>query len=171
MLLKHILTNANPTDLRFSVDQNGAVTFQPDYPLIDRERILAAIVTYNPLADAMATAQAAIDQAAESNRLRYITGGAGQAATYLLKREQAKAFAAAGFIGPVPSMIAARVAATGQNPQQAAETILATADAWEIKAAQIEQARETGKAQVGAAMDVAGVEAARDAALAALAVV
>ena len=116
-----------------------------------------------------AAAGAAVDSRAENVRLRYITGGAGQASTYIEKASQADSFKAAGYpAGAVPPMVQAEADATGQTPQQAADLILATRDAWLVKGAQIERERRRGKVDIDAARDEAGVAAARDASIAAL---
>jgi hypothetical protein len=64
--------------------------------------------------------------------------------------------------------VQAKAAASGLTARQAADLIVATADAWEAKAAQIEQAREAGKGAVSAAVDTAAVTSAREAGLEAL---
>lgn len=120
------------------------------------------------LAELQASAVRRIDAAAEATRLRYITGGAGQAATYMVKEQQAEAFKAAGYAGTVPGMVQAEVDATGATAQQAADVILATRDAWVAKAVQIEDARRKGDVAVAVAADVAAVQAALSTALAAL---
>lgn len=113
-----------------------------------------------------------VDDRAEQVRLRHITGGAGQAMTYDQKAQAAQAYKDAGYVGPVPVLVQAKVAASvgtdNLTAQQAADLILATRDAWLALAAQIEQAREYGKAQIAAAVDWDGAKAAHAAALSAL---
>lgn len=121
------------------------------------------------LDEAKAAALAKIDAAAGTARARYITIAPGQEATYLLKAAQAVAFNAGGYAGTVPGLVQAEVDATGASPQQASDAILAQQAAWEVKAAQIESARRRGKVTAGAALDLATVAAARDAALTELA--
>ena len=115
-----------------------------------------------------ATAGMRIDERAERVRLRYITPGAGQAATYLIKERQAEAFRAAGYTGDVPAMIQAEVDATGSTAQAAADLILAQRDAWIGKAAQIELERRRGKIATEAAADEGELEIALKQALDAL---
>lgn len=122
-----------------------------------------------PLDQVRAAAAAAIDAAAGLARSRYITVAPGQEGTYLLKAQQAAAFKAAGYTGPVPGLVQAEVDATGATAQQAADDILAQEAAWTAKAAQIESARRRGKVAVSNAADAAGIEAARASAVAELA--
>lgn len=117
----------------------------------------------------------AIDAAAGDARRRYITDIPGQDQTYEAKREQAASYAAAVAIdpqAPVPSYIAAEAAALTQTPAAVAAAITAEADDWnETINPAIEAARLGGKAAVNAAADASAVAAARDAAIAALAVI
>lgn len=124
------------------------------------------------LAEAQAAALAAIDAAAGTVRARYITTADGQAATYMLKTADADRYKAAGYpaaqiagypwvLAKARAMVAAPAAA---DYQAAADLIIATRDAWVVKGAAIEEARERGKAAVSSAVDVAGVAAARAAA-------
>lgn len=93
----------------------------------------------------IAACHAKIDVAAGAARARYITVAPGQEGTYLEKRRQADEFASYGFVGAAPSYVAAEATATGLTTQQAAELILAQAAAWDVKGAQIEQARRGWK--------------------------
>ena len=96
---------------------------------------------------------AKIDEAAGLARSKYITVAAGQEITYILKGQQAQAYKAANYTGPVPAMVQAEADAEGITPQAATDNILAQQDAWVIKAAQIEQARRTAKVQLPNAED------------------
>ena len=122
-------------------------------------------------------ALSAIDTAAGAARARYITTANGQESTYLLKAADADRYKAAGYpaakiasypwvLAKARAMVAAPAAA---DYQAAADLIIATRDAWVVKGAAIEEARERGKAAVSSAIDVAGVAAARAAAEAELA--
>lgn len=131
------------------------------------------------LAEATAASRAAIDAAAGTARARYITVAPGQEATYMLKEAQARAYTAAGYpsatVADYPMVDAEAEALHGAAPtaaqiQSAADGIIAQADAWIAKAAQIERARIAGKQAVAAAVDVASVETARAAAMAELGV-
>lgn len=128
------------------------------------------------LSEAQAAALAAIDAAAGTARARYITTADGQGATYLLKAADADRYKAAGYpaakiasypwvLAKARAMVAIPAAA---DYQAAADLIIATRDAWVSKGAAIEEARERGKAALSAAVDVAGVAAARSAAIAEL---
>lgn len=129
------------------------------------------------LAEAQAAALAAIDAAAGTVRARYITTADGQESTYLLKAADADRYKAAGYpdaqiavypwvLAKAKAMVAAPAAA---DYRAAANLIIATRDAWVVKGAAIEEARERGKAAVAAALNVAGVATARAAAEAELA--
>jgi hypothetical protein len=136
--------------------------------LEDDAALEALVAAYDELPSSRATAAAAIDAKAEAVRLRYITGGAGQASTYLVKERQAEEFRAAAYAGEVPLMIAAEVEATGLTAQQAADLILAQRDFWMVKGADIERERRRGKVNVDAAVSAAAADAAAGAAIAAL---
>lgn len=121
------------------------------------------------LAEVKSRALATIDATAGAARARYITVAAGQEATYLMKGQHARDYAAAGYSGTVPLLIAAEQAAAGDaNAQAAADRIIAEESAWVAKAAQIEQERRTRKIAVAAAPDVPSVDAITAAAKAAL---
>lgn len=117
-------------------------------------------------------AQRAIDAAAGEARLRYITDVPGQQAVYLVKREQAAAYLAAHALdaqASVPPYIAAEATALGITPAVLAAEVVAIATLWQdTLSPAIEAARIGGKSAVSASEDLAGVEAARDAAVAAL---
>jgi hypothetical protein len=159
-------------NLRFVPDSYAA---QPGETVVPGDVLPPLESLHDPafaLADAKRKASAAIDQAAEAARLRYLTAGAGQALTYLEKERDARAYAAAGYPSTQLAsylFVDAERRATGQTGRQAADAIIATADAWRAKAAAIDHERRKGKLAVEAAADAAAVEAARAAALAALA--
>lgn len=120
------------------------------------------------LAISRASATASINAKAEEVRLRYITPGAGQAGTYLIKEREAEAYRDAGYTGDVPGMVAAEVSATGLTTTEAADLILAQRDLWVVKAAQIEGARRTGNVDLEATTTIAEIDALLAATLAAL---
>jgi len=99
-----------------------------------------------------------IDDAAGEARARFITTAPGQESVYQLKREHALAYAAAGYTGDVPAMVAAEAAAQGITEEAAADFILATAEQWIAVAAQVEQLRQAGKTAVRAAGTAAEIE-------------
>lgn len=114
---------------------------------------------------------AAIDTAAGTARLKYITSVPGQSETYQRKEEQARAWQAASFAGDAPSFIAAEATALGINAQTLALQIITLADYWgDMKGPQIEAARRKAKVAIeDAGTDDAAIIAARDAGLAELA--
>ena len=91
-----------------------------------------------------------IDTAAGAARARYITVAAGQEATYMQKTMDATAYKAVGYTGPVPLMIQAESDAVGCTAQEAADQILAQAQAWLVKGSQIEGVRRSWKLTVAA---------------------
>ena len=112
-----------------------------------------------------------INDFAEQVRLKYITPGAGQAATYLIKERQAEAFKAAGYTGDVPAMVQSEVDANpGMTAQEACDLILAQRDLWEAKAAQIETERRKGVVALEsvAYLDEAALSTAQNTAMGAL---
>lgn len=118
-----------------------------------------------------------IDGAAGSARARYITVAPGQEATYLLKEQQARAYAGIGYllaeVANYPYVQAEAMAINGTTPtaaqyQAAANGIIAQADAWLVKGAQIERERIGGKRAVSVATTDAERQAAADAAITAL---
>jgi len=123
-----------------------------------------------PYADLKATARAIIDNEAGIKRNIYITSVPGQEATYIYKAQQCQAFKDAGYPGDVTPypLVEAERDATGDTAQVAADAILAEEAAWMVLAKQIEKERRGGKIAVDAAVDVAGIDSARDAAIAAI---
>lgn len=98
-------------------------------------------------------ARSQIDQMAGATRMRYITVVPGQEAVYVVKAQQAAAFASTGFAGAAPSFIAAEAAATGLAPQAAAERILKLEAQWVgLIGPAIEAARVAGKDAVSQAV-------------------
>jgi hypothetical protein len=123
-----------------------------------------------PLADYKSQAKDAIDQAAGRARARYITVAPGQEATYQAKAIEADAYVAAGRpadTAPYP-ILTAEAQARGVSVSQIADLVRTTRDQWAQLAAAIEGIRIGGKLAVDAAADHAGVDAARDAAIAQL---
>lgn len=92
-----------------------------------------------------------IDSAAGAARLLHITDVPGQQAVYVAKEQQARAYAAAGFEGPIPLLVQAEADAAGMTPGGAAQRIIAIADAWAMASASIERKRIAGKLAVTAA--------------------
>lgn len=117
--------------------------------------------TYTPTLDeSKAMAEDTIDAHAAIARGRFISSGTGQDAVYVVKGQQAEAFAAAGFNGDPPAYIAAEAAATGVTPMVAAQTILGLRDAWNnLIGPAIESQRIGGKKLVREATTVEEVYA------------
>lgn len=123
-------------------------------------------------------ALAAVDNAAGIARKRYITDVPGQQAVYLVKLQEAQAYIAAHAAdaqAAVPPYIGAEASATGQSAIAVANTVVALAAYWNgTVGPAIEGARLGGKAAVASAdgvdeaSTIAAIEAARDAAVAAL---
>ena len=111
------------------------------------------------ITDAAAPALDRIDQLAGKARLRYITSVPGQAETYTKKEEQARTWAATGFVGDAPSFIAAEATALGRTPQSVATEIIGLADYWaNSKGPQIEACRRKWKVAVESATSVIQVD-------------
>lgn len=100
-----------------------------------------------------------IDSAADAAR-RAVAGDPLRAVEYDRARAEAEQFAAAGFEGDVPPMVAAW-AINGRTPQQAAENILQEAAQYTTALIQIRQVRLAAKEQIRALMAVEQVEQAQ----------
>lgn len=152
-------------DLPISWGSDGAFTVGDDVTTQQREAVQAVIDAHNPdagdLAQARAAAIVAIDACAARTRLKFITSGAGQTSVYILKEQQARAYAAANFAGAAPLFVQAEADASGHSAQQAAEVIIAKADEWITAAAEIERARRAGKIEVDSADTLEEIETAR----------
>jgi hypothetical protein len=109
------------------------------------------------LAAKRAAAIREIDAAAERAREQFMTPGAGQALTYQRKLEEARAYANDA-AGPFP-LLEASIGADGPDIAAVAATVLATAEAWSIVAAQIEGQRLRAKRAVAAAETQAAIAA------------
>ncbi|WP_414901206.1 hypothetical protein [Rhizobium cremeum] len=103
--------------------------------------------------DALKTAlRRGVDVAAERERMRYITGGAGQAMTYQRKADEARACLAAA--DPQPAdypMLSAEVGITAATLTGVAEVVSAAYEAWLSIGARIESTRLGAKAAIDAA--------------------
>lgn len=122
------------------------------------------------LAEAIEAACAEIDAAAERARLAHITGGVGQAMTYQAKAAEARAVLAAGEAADPADypLVSARAEVANITLAEAAQEIADRATAWQQLGAQIERAREAGKAAARAGDSHAAVGRAASAALSAL---
>lgn len=168
--------------LRQTLAPDNAITVaDADFPtfadpqtwVVDWQSGTIATTPRDTLASAKAEALAAIDAAAESARLLYITAGAGQSMTYDAKQLEAREilFDAASTaaadamdsatLKSVYPMIWASIPATGATPSAVATAVQAQALAWAAKGAEIEKARLDAKAAVQAAVTSDQVAAAK----------
>lgn len=113
------------------------------------------------LATRKAELKAAIDAAAETERLKYVTAGAGQSMTYQEKAAEAARFAD----DPAPDpadypMLAAEIGITAATLADVAATVAANRAAWRTIGAAIEGARLGAKAAIEAAENVEDAESA-----------
>jgi hypothetical protein len=102
-----------------------------------------------------------IDAAAEATRLKYITGGSGQAMVYQQKSNEAKAYTAA--VSPVDTdypLLSAEATATGVTVAALASSVLAVTGQWVALAAEIEGLRMGAKKAVSDAVTIEAVLAA-----------
>lgn len=114
-----------------------------------------------------------IDEAAGKARLRYITDVPGQQAVYITKLAEAEAYLASIVAGQPTAQpgayVAAEAAVRGISAVQMSELVVALAAQWSgVVGPAIEAARIAAKLQLDAADTVPEIEAARDAAIAAL---
>lgn len=117
-------------------------------PLVDLDQVKATLI-------------AQIDADAERARLAHITGGAGQAMSYLQKAAEAKAcLADAEPDAAAYPLLAAEVGITAPTLGEVAAVVAAAHAAWTVIGAQIEALRLGAKAAIAAATDAATAEAA-----------
>ena len=117
-----------------------------------------------PLDEVKADLKARLDTAAENERLKYITGGSGQAMTY--QQKAAEAAACLADTDPDPTdypLLAAEVGITGATLTEVAQTVYDAHQTWRMIGAQIEAARLGGKAAIDAADTKEDVQAAFEA--------
>lgn len=117
-------------------------------PIIDLDAVKAMMISK-------------IDAEAERARLAHITGGAGQAMSYLQKAAEAKAcLADAGPDSAAYPLLAAEIGITAPTLGEVAQVVAAAHNGWTVIGAQIEALRLGAKAAVSAATDAATAEAA-----------
>ncbi|MCJ7996052.1 hypothetical protein J5N58_16665 [Rhizobium cremeum] len=110
------------------------------------------------------TVKRAIDAAAERERMRHVTSGAGQAMTYQRKAEEARACLVA--TNPVPAeypMLAAEIGITAATLEGVAQVVNAAYEVWLSIGAQIEAARLSAKNAINAAQTAEEAKAAAEA--------
>ena len=110
-----------------------------------------------PIEAVRAASAAAVDAAAESARLRFITPGAGQAMVYQQKAAEARAILAGGD-GPFPHL-QAEVGITAPSLAEVAAVVMAMENAWLAVSAAIEAKRLAGKRDIAQAQSQAEVDA------------
>jgi hypothetical protein len=90
-----------------------------------------------------------IDELAEASRSRVITAGSGQAMTYIRKADAARMFLAGTKISDAQmSRLDDEATRLGITREEAAESLVATADAWETLDATIDNTRLTRKSLI-----------------------
>lgn len=108
--------------------------------------------------------KASVDAQAETERLKYITAGAGQALTYMQKSDEARRYLAADEpdAGDYP-LLAAEVGITAADMSGVATVILAAFSQWQQIGAAIEGVRLGAKAAIEISETVPDAQAAFDA--------
>lgn len=120
------------------------------------------LITAHELAALKAQVKARIDAAAEAERLKYITGGSGQALVYEQKNAEATRYFDVVDGGGTPDpddyvILAAEAVAKGDDLADVAALVRDTAAAWLPLAALIEAKRMAGKKAVDVATTVSAV--------------
>ncbi|TWD54493.1 hypothetical protein FB480_103404 [Agrobacterium vitis] len=108
--------------------------------------------------------KARIDKLAEVERLKYITGGVGQAMTYQQKAAEAIAYLAA--TNPVAKdypLLSAEVGLTGKTLSDVATTVKAAFEQWQLIGAAVEKVRLGAKKAIGEAKTSEAAQAVFDA--------
>lgn len=107
---------------------------------------------------------ARIDEDAERARLRYITGGSGQAMTYQQKAQEAAEVLALVGSGEIDAshfpLLSAEVGITAPTLIEVAQVVDYAYQTWRVVGAQIEALRLGGKASVSAASTIPAAKAA-----------
>jgi hypothetical protein len=112
-----------------------------------------------------------IDITAGVVRLRFITSVPGQAETYILKAQEARALKATGYTQTdltMFPMIAAEMVANSSDLVMTCETIIAMEDGWKNIAAAVEKERISGKNTVNSATNAGEIILARNTAITSL---
>lgn len=120
-----------------------------------------------PLGAALQAAMEQIDQAADLAR-RAALGDSLRALEYQITADEAKSFAAAGYVGEVPPTVQAWMDAADLDAQEATDNILQEAAAWKNALYKIRAARLKGKQDVLKRTTHEGAEAVANEAVAAI---
>ncbi|EPA95446.1 hypothetical protein [Pseudomonas sp. G5(2012)] len=131
------------------------------------QSLIGFVFSALPLAAALSVAAKQIDEAADAARVAVI-GGSLRALEYERAAAEARAFAAAGYVGDMPPSVQAWADAAELEPQAAADSIIAEADAWQAALYAIRAARLKGKQRVLKAVSHDAAEALADEAMAAI---
>ncbi len=126
--------------------------------------VLQVIDTAIPFEVLKASLKTSIDTAAETERLKYITAGTGQAMTYQQKVDEARALKAVS--NPKSEdypILASEVGITAPTLAEVADTVLAAYRQWQQIGAAIEAIRLGAKRDIDAAADEATARAVVDA--------
>lgn len=121
-------------------------------------------IVFAGLAEIKARLKAEVDAAAETERLKYITPGTGQAMTYQQKVEEARAFKAAS--NPQASdypVLSSEVGITAETLDGVADIVLGAFAQWQQIGAAIETIRLGAKRDIDAAADEPAARAIVDA--------
>ncbi|NKW80487.1 hypothetical protein HGG72_09250 [Ochrobactrum pecoris] len=146
-----------------SVEQREQLLSNPNLKWVDGVLIVSEPSSTH-LDDLKTELRATIDQAAEQERLRYITPGTGQAMTYQQKVTEAQAFKAA--VNPQAShytMLSSEVGITAETLDEVANIVLAAFAQWQQIGAMIESIRLGAKRDIDAADDEVAARAVLDA--------
>ena len=124
------------------------------------ERQGGAWVAVDPLATLKTRLAATVDEAAERERQKYITPGAGQAMTYQAKLEEARAALADGEPDPEDyPLLAAEIGITAPDLASIAAVVMTQYHAWKQIGAAIEAVRLGAKKAIDEAVDAAAAQA------------
>lgn len=149
-------------DVRSGIVVADSLLLVPDehLPAIHAIDLSPDIVNAASLAAVKADRRAHIDREAEAERLKYITGGAGQAMTYSRKLEEARAAAAEEEPeAETYPLLAASLGIDGATVAAVAQVVIGMDAAWTVIGAAIEAARLGAKKAIDDAEDEAAVRA------------
>lgn len=144
---------------RWPVDDNGEQTDAELSKVLKPYGLLIGTV-----ADIKSALKEEVDRAAEAERLKFITPGAGQAMTYQQKVDEARAFKAAS--NPKPAdypVLSSEVGITATTLNEVADIVLAAFAQWQQVGAAIESIRLGSKRGIDAAANEAAARAIVDA--------
>lgn len=151
------------SDCIYSPDNNQLLC--PQDIAVEIETLIADADWREPvLADLKAALKMQVDASAETERLKYITPGAGQAMTYQQKVDEARAFKVAS--NPQASdypVLSSEVGITAETLSEVVDVVLTAFAQWQQIGAMIESSRLGAKRDIDAAEDEAAARAIVDA--------